>query len=139
MFTSLKAGAFWAKGHPVINEPDLGRTHRSLRQQVTPRLGGLPGRRPHRETLFSLLSTVRSSRPRRRRARATGALHAAARLAPCPAPRSPCPEEAHRRGPSPPQCPARQLSPLWPPPAAPRRLAAGAPPPPPRRLAAETH
>jgi hypothetical protein len=47
-------GAFWARGHPVISEPDLGRTYRSFRQQVTPRLGGLPGRRPRHETLFSV-------------------------------------------------------------------------------------
>ena len=46
--------AFWARGHPVISEPDLGRTYRSFRQQVTPRLGGLPGRRPRHETLFSV-------------------------------------------------------------------------------------
>ncbi|KAG0514160.1 hypothetical protein BDA96_10G166400 [Sorghum bicolor] len=63
--------------------------------------------------------------PCARRCAPPSATRPAARLAsPCPAPRSPCPEEAHRRGPPPPQCPARQLPPLQPSPAAPRRLAA---------------
>jgi hypothetical protein len=74
------------------------------------------------------LPAAASRPPCARRARATLPTRAAARLAsPCPALRSPRLEEACCRGPSLPQCPARQLPPLRPPPAAPRRFAAGCP------------